>query len=50
MKQWKAAGGLKKGWAELTIAAQSAALVRVDFEDGEQLGQLQEIVHLFRQV
>src|SRR6266404_3271377 len=36
--------------AELLVAAQSAILVGVDLEDGEQLGQLQEIVHLFRQL
>src|SRR6266851_9982517 len=36
--------------AELAVAAQSAILVRVNLEDGEQLGQLQEIVHFFCQL
>src|ERR1700687_552493 len=35
---------------ELAVTAQSAILVRVDLEDGEQLGQLQKIMHFFRQL
>src|SRR4030088_1480253 len=35
---------------ELPVTPQSGILVGVDLKDGEQLGQLQEIVHLFCQV
>ena len=35
---------------KLLIAPQSAALVGIDFEDGEKLGQLKEIMHFFREV
>src|SRR6267154_150099 len=40
----------KREPGELLIAPQSADLVRIDFEDGEELGQLQEIVHFFCQM
>src|SRR6202521_6020705 len=40
----------QKESGELTVAAQSATLVGVDLEDGEQFGQLQEIVHFLCQV